>query len=89
MAYIVPLLVIGGCVGGIFWGAKKIWDRDDSADRKAAEILQEVPRHLKKYVDNISVDEHGVRFTFKKDTPQEVYDEVKREAKPLEGKLIK
>lgn len=43
MAFIIPIVAIGGGGSLIIWGARKLWTNDDSADKRAKEFIAALP----------------------------------------------
>jgi len=50
MAFIIPIVAIGGGVSLIIWSVRKLWTNDDSADKRAKEFIAALPTEVKKSV---------------------------------------
>lgn len=82
MPFIIPAMAIGAGFSLIVWGSRMILRNDDSADEKAAEILSRIPAHLRQYIDNVTVSNSGVQFSFRIGTPAAAKNEIKQNIRP-------
>jgi hypothetical protein len=76
VSFIIPVAAIGSGVSLILWGARMMWTRDDSADKRAADFLRAMPTRLRKYVDSVSFGKDGIQVTLKTNAPVEVKKEI-------------
>lgn len=85
MAFFIPFVLGGAACGVLAWSIKMVWTKDDSADKRAAELLAAIPKKITQYVQQVEVTEKGVSIAFRQGTPQSVKDEIENKIKPLEA----
>lgn len=75
--FIIPALAIGGGIGFILWGAKMIFDKNDSADEVIGTFLKGVPNHIRNYIQSVEISPEGyLKVNFNKETPKEIEQEL-------------
>ncbi len=77
MAFIIPIVAIGGGVSLIIWGVRKLWTNDDSADKRAKEFIAALPTEVKKSVKSVEVGPTGIKIAFTDNTPASIQKAIR------------